>query len=260
MNTSMSAYLFTGGNSSFHDSPSSPRAQSAINLDNLPATVMDKNTTTPTILGKVFWFDSPLASVLFCDAQSIISGGRVRLENDGIVNIISSGQPPDGSFPSTAANLIFSSAFQDAISKLEILEVANSVNTVGADMFMTNSSVDWNNARDIAPLDIPSINKNMDDFMSSAAKAFIDGYRKAGSANATFDSASVPGLGEEQRLALTTSKELFIVTVVLDVITTALLYTLVRSAPAWKGCPLNLVNVFRLLSEGYTKERYETGF
>jgi len=48
---------------------------------------------------------------------------------------------------------------------------------------------------------------------------------------------------------------LFIITVVLDVITTALLYALVRSAPTWKGYPLNLVNVYRVLSDDYTEKR-----
>jgi len=198
----------------------------------------------------------PLASVLICDPQPQISGGHVRLDNDGTVNVISSGQPPDGSFPSSAVNLIFLNALQGAVSEPETFEPTNLVNTIAADMFMTSNPVEWDDVQDIAPLDIPSINKNMDDFMSSAAKAFIDGYRKVGtSADTTFDSASVPGLEEEQRLALTTSKELFIVTVVLDVITTALLCILVRSAPSWKGYPLNLVNVLQLLEEGYTKER-----
>jgi len=124
---------------------------------------------------------------------------------------------------------------------------------------MTNSSVDWDFAQDIAPLDIPSINKNMDDFMSSAAKAFIAGYRNTGAnTQPTFDLMPVPALGEEQQLALITSKELFIVSVVLDVIITVLFCTLVLSAPTWKGYPFNLVNVFRLLSEGYTKERCGT--
>jgi len=94
---------------------------------------------------------------------------------------------------------------------------------------MTNKSVDWDDARDIAPLDIPSINKNMDDFMSSAVKAFIDGYR----GNATFDWESIPGL--EQKLALTTSEWLLIVIIVLDILTFGFLYALVRSAPTWKG-------------------------
>ena len=136
------------------------------------------------------------------------------------------------------------------------IHLLNLVNNVAADMFMTNSSVDWSVAEDIAPLDVVSINENVDTFMSSAAKAFIDGYRKVGtSAEPTFDLASVPGLMEEQQLALTTSKELLIVTVVLDVIITALLFTLVRSASTWKGYPLNLANFFRLLEEGYTQER-----
>jgi len=252
MNTSTGGYLFIGGNSSFHDN-TSPTAGFAINLDNLPAASVERSVG-------ITWSDTrlagPLASVLLCDAQPKISGGRVRLENDGTVNVISSGQPPDGSFPSTTANLIFSNAFQDALVELDFLEGYNLVNSVAAHMFMTDSSVGWNNAHDIAPLDIPSINKNMNDYMSSAAKAFIDGYRQVGtSTDPTFDLAPVPGLGEEQQLALTTSKELFIVTVVLDVIITALLFTLVRSASTWKGYPLNFANVFRLLSEGHTKER-----
>jgi len=248
MNTSTSAYLFIGGNSSFHANITSPTVRLAINLDNLPATYVEQGVGVTR--GSDINLVGPLASVLLCDAQPKISGGHVRLENDGTVITISSGQPPDGSFPSTAANLIFSNAFQDALAELEM--VANLVNNVAADMFMTNSSVDWNTTQNIAPLDIPSINKNVDDFMSSAAKAFIDGYRKVGATDPTFDLASIPGLMEEQRLALTASKELFVVTVILDVITTALLFTLVRSAPTWKGYPLNLANVFRLLG---TKER-----
>jgi len=254
MNTSTSAYLFIGGNSSFYNSTTSPRARFAINLDNLSAAFVEQGVGVTR--GSGINLVGPLSSVLLCDAQPIISGGRVRLQNDGTVNITSSGQPPDGSFPLTAANLIFLNAFQDALVELETLEVSNLINNVAADMFMTNSSVNWNNAQNIAPFDVLSINNKVDDFMSSAAKAFIDGYRQVGtSANSTFDLTSVLGLGEEQQLTLITSKELFIVTVVLDVITTALLFTLVRSAPTWKGYPLNLANFFRFLEEGHTKER-----
>ena len=269
MNTSTSAYLFIGGNSSFCKSDvwganyyfcesTSVTPRFAINLDNLPATFVKRGVATVVGTGSSRLSNGPLASVLLCDAQPRISGGRVRLQNDGTVNIISSGQPPDGSFPSTAANLIFSNAFRDALVEVQENEKLNFVNDVAASMFMTNISADWSHAQDIAPLDIPSINKNVDDFMSSAAKAFIDGYRKVEAntnPNPTFDSTSVLGLGEEQGLGLTTSEELFIVTVVLDVIITALLYTLVRSAPTWKGYPFDLANISRLLEEGYTKER-----
>ena len=274
MNTNTSAYLFIGGNTSFRESfrdntsfCKSTQSKSilcatprfAINLDNLPATFVEQGVGVTADLPSVgvtadLPFIGPLASILLCDAQPKISGGRVRLQNDGTVNVISSGQPPDGSFPFTAANLIFSNAFQDALSEVESSEVSNLVNTIAANMFMTNSSVDWYGTQDIAPLDISSINKNMDDFMSSAAKAFLDGYQ-LGPTDVTFDVVSVPGLEEGQQLALTTSKELFIVTVVLDVIITALLFTLVRSAPTWKGYPFNLANVLRLLQEGHTKGR-----
>jgi len=253
MNTSTSAYLFFGGNSSSHGDTTSVvslTAQIAINLDNLPVTFVEQGVGITR--GSKIWLVGPLATVLLCDAQPKISGGHVRLENDGTVNITSSGQPLDGSFPSTAANLIFSNALQDALVEPDFFEVVDLVNNIAADTFM---AVVGDTAQDIAPLDIPSINKNMDDLMSSAAKAFIDGYRKVDSDNAIFDLVSVPGLGEGQQLALTTSKELFIVTVVLDVTTTALLFTLVRSAPTWKGYPFNLTSIFRLLSEGHTKER-----
>ena len=232
----------------------SPRVRFAINLDNLPATFVEQGVGVAR--GSDINIIGPLASVLLCDAQPKISGGRVRLGIDGTVNVISLGQPPDGSFPSTAASLIFSNAFQDALVELEFFQVANLVNNVAADMFMTNSFVDRNSEEGIAPMEIPSINRNMDDFMSSAAKAFIDGYRESSTGvDPTFDLVFVPGLGEEQKLALTTSRKLFITTIVLDVIITALLCTLIRSAPTWKGIPFNFMNVLQLLSEGCTKER-----
>ena len=252
MNTSTSAYLFIGGNSSFFNSTTPPRARFAINLDNLPTTFVEQGVgvTRASDINLV----GPLASVLLCDARPTISGGRVRLEINGTVDVTPSGQPPDGSFPLTAANLIFSNAFQDALVELEFFEVANLVNNVAADMFMTNSSVDWNVAEDIAPLDVLLINENVDTFMSSAAKAFIDGYRKVGTnTNPTFDSTSVLGLGEEQRLALTTSKGLFIATIVVDVIAIILLYALCHYALTQRRYPFDLTSVFRILSEDPTR-------
>ena len=252
MNTSTSAYLFIGGNSSFFNSTTLPRARFAINLDNLPATFVEQGVgvTRASDINPV----GPLASVLLCDAQPQISGGRVRLETDGTVSVVSSGQPPDGSFPSTAANLIFSNAFQDALVELEFFEVFNLVNNIAADMFMTNSSIDWNNAQNMAPLDVLLINGKVDEFMSSTAKAFIDGYRKVGTnTNPAFDSTSVLGLGEEQRLALTTSKGLFIATIVVDVIAFALLYALCHYALTQKRYPFDLTSVFRILSEDSTR-------
>jgi len=208
MNTSISGYLFIGGNSSFCKSniwgenyyfceSTSVTPRFVINLDNLPATFPERGVGA--IIGAGRLSVGPLASVLLCDVQPRISGGRVCLENDGTVNVISSGQPPDGSFPSNAANFIFLNAFQDALVEIQENKKLNFVNDVAASIFMTNIFADWSHAQDIAPLDILSINKNIDAFMSSAAKAFVDRYYKVGtSADPTFDSVSVLGLGEEQ--------------------------------------------------------------
>jgi len=252
MNTSTSAYLFIGGNSSFHNSTTPPTAQFAINLDNLPATFVAQGVGVTE--GSDIRLIGPLASVLLCDARPQISGGRVRLETDGTVNVISSGKPSNGSFPVTAANLIFSNAFQDVLVELEFFELLNLVNNVAADMFMNNPSTDWNNAQNISPLDILLINGNVDNFMSSAAKAFIDGYRKVGTnTDPIFDLTSVLGLREEQRLALTTSKGLFIATIVVDVIAVALLYALCHYALTQRRYPFDLTSVFRILSEDPTR-------
>ena len=120
MNTSTSAYLFVGGNSSF----TSPRSNApfATNLDNLPATFVKQGIIVYAASFEDIALSGPLFSVLLCDAQPKISGGRVRLENNGTVNVISSGQPPDGSFPLSAANIIFSNAFKDALTELETFD------------------------------------------------------------------------------------------------------------------------------------------
>jgi len=141
MNTSTSAYLFVGGNSSL-TSVESPKARFAINLDNLPATFVKQGVSVHSTSLINEDLSGPLSSVLLCDTQPKISGGRVRLENDGTVNVISSGQPPDGSFPLSAANIIFSNAFQDALTEFEIFKILNFVNNVAADIFMINRAYD----------------------------------------------------------------------------------------------------------------------
>lgn len=243
-----STYLFIGGNTTFRNSRTTPTSSFAIDLGDLPAAFVSQGVGVTA--GSDLRLVGPLASVLVCNPNINISGGRVRLLQDGAVEIIASGGSPDGSFPLSAANFIFSNALQVALVELEPLEIANLVNNVGSDMFMANTSIDWNTAQNVVPLDLPSINRNVDIFMSSAAKAFIDGYRKDGPTTVpAFDLAPVPGIGQEQRLALTTSKGLFITTIVVDAIALSLLYALCRSALTQKRYPFNLFSVFQVLSE-----------
>ncbi|KXN91447.1 hypothetical protein AN958_00709 [Leucoagaricus sp. SymC.cos] len=247
-NVSTSAYLFIGGNSTFPNSRTTPTTPFAIDLGNLPALFLSQGIGV--IAGSDIDLIAPLASVLVCDPQAKITGGRISISSGGTVSIIASGQPPIGNFPQSAANLILSNAFQVALVQLEPLELSNLVNNVASALFMANASGDWNKAQNISPLDIPTLNENVDMFMSSAAKAFLDGYRKDGtSVSPTFDTNAVSGMGQEQRLALTTSKGLFITTIVVDAIALALLYALCRSALTQKRYPFDLMSVFHVLSE-----------
>ncbi|EKM82345.1 hypothetical protein AGABI1DRAFT_104370 [Agaricus bisporus var. burnettii JB137-S8] len=220
-----SAFIFSGGNTSIPITQSNPPTPFAIDLGSLPTTFSASGAGVDIKSNSLY---APLSSVLICDASPEISGGRIRITNDGTLKVIASGQTPIGNIPRSAANLIFTNAFQVALLETETLAKVNAVNNVASIMFMANSStVDWNTARNIRPLDLPSINKNMDTFMLSAAKAYIDGYRKNGtSVIVEFDSETVSAMGQKEELALSTSEGIFISTIVVFAIVTVLLLLL----------------------------------
>jgi len=249
MNTSTTAYLFIGGNSSYGGSDTDTKPY-AIDLGEIPAFFKHDTIGIASELGKKL--AGSLASVLMCNANTSISNSCVHLATDGTVNISSLVQPPDGSFPSSAANIIFSTALQDMLVKFDAsLPLTNLVNDIAADIFMVeDSSDDWNNRQNVSilSLDISSINKNMDEFMSSTVKAFIDGYWQIGPrANITFNSTPVPSTGLKQQLTLKTSKDWFITTILLDSIAIVLSYILCRSPVALKGYPFDLNSISRVL-------------
>jgi hypothetical protein len=153
-----------------------------------------------------------------------------------------------GNIPQSAVNLIFTDALGDALFETEI-GATNFVNPPASKLFMKNSSsVDWNTAQGIRPLDLPSINQNMDTFMLSAAKAYIDGYTRNESSNIViFNLQNVMALKHEERFALTTSKPQFIATVVLVTIVTVLLCILCRFSLACdsKTVPFDWEHVYK---------------
>ncbi|KAF9446412.1 hypothetical protein P691DRAFT_803980 [Macrolepiota fuliginosa MF-IS2] len=246
-NISTIATLFIGGNGTFHKNPPLSPTSFAIDLGTLPSTFISAGVGV-TIGGQPFV--GPLASVLVCEPHPDISGGRVQLSSDGTISIIDSGRPATGNILPSAVNLMFTNALQSALISIEPLEQLNGVNNVASIMFMANSSVDWNSAQNIPTLDIATINKNMDTFLLSAAKAFLDGYRKTGtSPTPTFDLTPVPAIGQEQRLALTSSKGLFITTIVVSAISMGLLFALCQATLSLKRYPFDLHSVFTVLQE-----------
>jgi hypothetical protein len=118
--------------------------------------------------------EAPLTSILVCDPQLSVSGGKVKLDVDGSLEVTTSG------YPSTADNIFLQSArdmfidcLSDAVSAQEpglVTDIA--VNYVAAGMFLNSST----QSMFLPPLDIDEINKKMDSYVSSASKAYTDGY------------------------------------------------------------------------------------
>jgi hypothetical protein len=193
-----SAFIFSGGNSSVLDRRSNPPVPYAVDLTSLPTTLTAQGAGLDEASNSLY---APLSSILICDPRPQITGGRISVASDGTLTVLSSGKAVFGNIPLSAANLIFTNAFGTALVQVETLTTANVVNNLASAMFMANSSgVDWNHAQGVRPLDLPSINQNMDIYMLSGAKAYIDGYTKNGSSSVVeFDLDTVSALGHEEK-------------------------------------------------------------
>ncbi|KDQ51189.1 hypothetical protein JAAARDRAFT_50925 [Jaapia argillacea MUCL 33604] len=197
-NSSLSAYIIQGGNQSLmvHGS------YYFLDLTGIPSAYNLTNSTTP------------LTTILLCDPKPSVSGGPVRLDVDNTLTVAQSGLPSTvGNIPISAANVILSSGLLGPVSEQEPQNTAKMIiNYICELLFLVDPSFNLTNyPMGVPPLDIESINNNMDIFFGSASKAYTDGYDSTGSAIPTFTTVSVEAEQEEPRLAFASSKPLFIV-------------------------------------------------
>lgn len=132
---------------------------------------------------------APLATLLVCDPRLRFTSGNVLL------NPASNLTAPDMEIRSTgdvvspgnidpqAARTLFTFALTsaarlpDSTTSLPAVDYLN-INTVTARMFLVPpQNPDWNNVSAVRPLDMQSINRQVDDFTLSALKAFTSGYK-----------------------------------------------------------------------------------
>ncbi|KAF5357887.1 hypothetical protein D9756_001205 [Leucocoprinus leucothites] len=238
-NTGASGYLFTGGNASFMEQGATPFG---IDLGDLPASILPLGAAN-------IRHTAALASVLICTPSFSISTGHVRLFNNGTVNVTTLEDYASGqTFSKTAANLIFSAAAQLSVLNVELEANSSWVNDIASLTFM-NGTIDWEDMTTNTPLDIPSINKNIDEIVGIAAKAFLDGFRKdPTNATSTWDTERLPATQPEERLALVTSTPQFIITCVLVATTTILLSFSRWSAMSGQRHEFNLQNIMDMLA------------
>jgi hypothetical protein len=129
---------------------------------------------------------------------------------------------------------------------------ANYINHIAALIFMADPTLDMvSSPTGICPLDLSTINRNMDQFVGSAAKAYADGYypRTGNSDNqlpiGDFANMTVNAMHQEMRIAIAPNEPLWIVTIVLVAMVTALMTALLLRAGVYE--PFTLENVLKVV-------------
>ena len=224
-NSTSSGYLFIGGNSSFQRELSGETQPYKLNLDGLPVTTpplglfftLSRQTTNgvPDTLCAI----APQATVLFCEPNMQITNGRVKLIGNSTLTVITSGRPPLGEITREAATILLSISLFNAALDPEKVIGRDFVNPMMSAIFLGDDS---------RFLDINQINENVDGFIQSASKAWVDGYRSQTSnpSNVTFASQPVDAQMDVDQIALTASNFVLIVTTILVVFAAALLLAL----------------------------------
>jgi hypothetical protein len=147
----------------------------------------------------------------------------VTLTESGNLSVTSATRPLIRNIPIAAAGVLFSQSLLDAVTLPESwLDTSSAINYIATCLFMTDPTMDTTaTPTGIRPLNLDTINKNMDAFVASASKAYTDGYKPAGSQSplGNFSTISVPAVGQQHHLTLVTSRPLWITTMVLTFIT-----------------------------------------
>ncbi|KXN82018.1 hypothetical protein AN958_03316 [Leucoagaricus sp. SymC.cos] len=172
--------LFTGASTEqMNTSPYNSDPSLNINLGDLP------NTSLPSDYGPELsnheTYYTLLGSLLVCELHPNVTGGRIRLSNDGTVDIITSGKPPIGNIPYNSTLKIISDVLQGSVRYFETsgqFGPSGTINDVVSYLFFGPNATWTFTAPPIhVPLDISSINTNLDKAMSSAVKAYVDRFK-----------------------------------------------------------------------------------
>lgn len=251
LDNSISAYLFQAGNSSV---PGENSIYSWVDLGDIPAAY---NLTTSVQDPPLY--EPPLTSVLICDPQVTRSGGTVRLDADGSLNVIRSGQPISvNNLNSDAVNFVFTIALIGAASAPEFYDTSTiAVNFITANMFLADPTVNTTQyPKGVPILDLASMNTNLNKYFSSASKAYVDGYAPPDDAfipTTTVSTVSVDAQETVQKLALSTSRVILIVVTACIVVATVLLLFLgITDGAEWKQ-PLSLASVLEAMQQRETR-------
>jgi hypothetical protein len=260
INSNVSAYLFFGDNST-------TSSQSAINLSGLPTTPIPQDVASIHLeSGDIYnsnqgVYTPPLASTLVCDPRMNITGGIVTVNTNGTLHVDSADLPSIGNIPLAAARIIFSQGLLGAVGATDIYgNGSTGINYIAAKIFMSDPSMDTSaSPTGIRPLSLDTINSNINAAIGTAAKAYIDGYQPAGATSGNFlpignlSTMTVHATVQQPRVALMTSKPLWVMNIFLAGITMALLAMLTLGGDGGRY-PFSLGNVLKIV-QGASPEK-----
>jgi hypothetical protein len=247
-NDGLSAYLFQGGNSTFGSS--GPQTTSYVDLTGLPSVFNLTGDVPQNPHADGAQLTPPLTTVLVCDPQTSISGGKVKLDANGMLAVTSSGLPVTiNNIPTEMANTVFTQGLLVSTSAADPHDVSHiSVNNIAGGLFLKDPTLNFTlYPNGIPVLDLDNIQSNLDLCISIASKAYMDGYYPKdgfllGAAPVT---VPVDAQGQEQRLALLTSIPILVVIMVCTIISGLLLGLLGMWVEGEGGEPLELGSMLR---------------
>lgn len=237
-----SAFLFFGTNSTTFNPTNinyhgdDPVGAQGIDLSSIPTIY---NGSDGFSSGTIRLYSS-LAAILVCDPHLSTSSSTVTLSANGTLSLSSASwsTPQEiGNLPYTSASNITTQALIPSVGIMDNTLIGGNLlwSSLSEALFFNQSVL---TTVGTPPLALDQINANMNSYMVSASKAYADGY-------ISFDNVStvgVPALTEVDRLSITASKSLCIVTMALFV-TEVVILLAVMKLRAKPGNTFDLENV-----------------
>ncbi len=252
----LSGYLFFGRNSSF---PHVPSANRSLNLDGLPTTFGPLGFHFVDLFGVDAYFESPLATFLLCDPRARILDGQVVLSpTTSSITVISASSPKRGelrvgNIPTDAAGLVL------GLGQLETLSFTDGpsavqIGVLASRAFLNDTSLNFDpdpsNPFDVGILSLEDIQRNLDTFMNSSAKAFSSYVRDFSAETSDLFLVTVQAATQQNELALVTSHGLLISTICLFFGATTLIVVNFFYFHIWRAPPFKIETLI-----GYIREK-----
>jgi hypothetical protein len=197
----------------------------------------------------------PLAAMLKCNPNFSLAPAIVQLASNGTLSVSRDsykGSTPVGNLPHFEAATLLSQALLSSVALMDQDNNADDAyiqsSSLSDAMFLNASTVGYDNVLSqqtpVSPLPLQTIGANVDRFMSSAVKAFANGYSAPGNVS----TISVPGSIQEERLVLATNKPIWIASICLFSVELVALLVALRFGVSSRA-QFNLQNVLKAVVE-----------